>query len=55
MAILPPTPNKNRQLRQYTLTAAQTPVDGQDGLASILIGITANESLKRGEPVRVAE
>ncbi len=33
----------------------ETPVDGQDGLASILIGIAANESLKRGEPVRVAE
>lgn len=33
----------------------ETPVGGQDGLASILIGIAANESLKRGEPVRVAE
>lgn len=28
MAILPPTPNKNRQLRRYQLTASETPVDG---------------------------
>lgn len=29
MAILPGTPNKNRQLRQYALASAETPVDGQ--------------------------
>ena len=29
MAILPLTPNKNRQLRRYQLTAGQTPVDGE--------------------------
>ena len=28
MAILPPTPNKNRQLRRYALASAETPVDG---------------------------
>lgn len=41
MAILPGTPNKNRQLRRYGLTAAQTPVDGQgvllaSGLVSVI-------------------
>ena len=28
MAILPLTPNKNRQLRRYALASAETPVDG---------------------------
>jgi len=29
LAILPLTPNKNPQLRQYQLTSGQTPVDGE--------------------------
>ncbi len=33
----------------------EMPVSGQDGLVSILIGIAANESLKKGEPVRIAD
>lgn len=41
MAILPGTPNKNRQLRRYGLTASQTPVDGEgvllvSGLISVV-------------------
>ena len=37
MAILPPTPNKNRQLRRYGLASAETPVDG--GIVLLVAGL----------------
>lgn len=36
MAILPLTPNQNRQLRRYQMTAGQTPVEG--GIALLVSG-----------------
>ena len=36
MAILPLTPNKNRQLRRYALASAETPVDG--GIVLLVAG-----------------